>query len=107
MLVLKGKYVFGLSLSVLVINFPTTLLLSFIYVRHFRYVIMFVTFISIHLVIICVVFCAHMRRTRVYPLNPGVTHDLLVIAFTAFFHTLYSKSVGVYSIHMRGLSIGS
>jgi hypothetical protein len=30
-------------------------LLSFIFVRHFRYVIMFVTFISIHLVIICVV----------------------------------------------------
>jgi hypothetical protein len=35
---------------------------------------MFVTIISIHLVIICVVFFgAHMRRNRLYPLNPGVT----------------------------------
>jgi hypothetical protein len=35
---------------------------------------MFVTFISIHLVIVCVIFFdAHMRRTRVYPFNPGVT----------------------------------
>jgi hypothetical protein len=33
-----------------------------------------VTFISIHSVIICVVFFgAYMRRTRLYPLNPGVT----------------------------------
>jgi hypothetical protein len=32
------------------------------------------TFISIHSVIICVVFFgAYMRRTRLYPLNPGVT----------------------------------
>jgi hypothetical protein len=33
-----------------------------------------VTFISIHSVIICVVFFgAYMRCTRLYPLNPGVT----------------------------------
>jgi hypothetical protein len=33
-----------------------------------------VTFISIYSVIICVVFFgAYMRRTRLYPLNPGVT----------------------------------
>jgi hypothetical protein len=33
-----------------------------------------VTFISIHSVIICVVFfSAYMRRTQLYPLNPGVT----------------------------------
>jgi hypothetical protein len=33
-----------------------------------------VTFISIHSVIICVVFFgAYMRYTRLYPLNPGVT----------------------------------
>jgi hypothetical protein len=32
---------------------PTVLLLSFIFVRLFRYVIMIVTFISIHLVITC------------------------------------------------------
>jgi hypothetical protein len=32
------------------------------------------TFISIHFVIICDVLpCAHMRRTRLYPLNMGVT----------------------------------
>jgi hypothetical protein len=34
-----------------------------------------VIFISIHFFIICdVFFGAHMRRTRLYPLNPGVTH---------------------------------
>jgi hypothetical protein len=34
----------------------------------------FVIFISIHLVIVCVVlFGAHMRRIRLYPLNPVVT----------------------------------
>jgi hypothetical protein len=33
-----------------------------------------VTFISVHSVIICVVFFgAYMRCTRLYPLNPGVT----------------------------------
>jgi hypothetical protein len=33
-----------------------------------------VTFISIHSLIICVVFFdAYMRYTRLYPLNPGVT----------------------------------
>ena len=36
-------------------NYYFALLLSFIFVRHFRNVIMFVTFISIDLVIICVV----------------------------------------------------
>jgi hypothetical protein len=35
----------------------------------------FVTFISIHFVSICdVFFGAHMRCTRLYPLNPGVTN---------------------------------
>jgi hypothetical protein len=35
-----------------------------------------VTFISIHSVIICVVFFgAYMRCTRLCPLNPGVTDD--------------------------------
>jgi hypothetical protein len=35
----------------------------------------FMTFISMHSVIICVLFFlgAHMRCTRLYPLNPGVT----------------------------------
>jgi hypothetical protein len=36
-------------------NYKFALLLSFIFVRHFGYVIIFVTFVSIHLVIICVV----------------------------------------------------
>jgi hypothetical protein len=36
-------------------NYIVALLLSFIFVRLFCYVIMIVTFISIHLVIICVV----------------------------------------------------
>jgi hypothetical protein len=37
----------------------------------------FVTFISIHFVIICVVLLwAHMRRTRLYPLNPGVAQTM-------------------------------
>jgi hypothetical protein len=37
-----------------------------------------VTFISIHRVIICVVFFgAYMRCTRLYPLNPGVTEVVL------------------------------
>jgi hypothetical protein len=36
---------------------------------------MFVTFISIHLVIICVVFLWRTYEMhRLYPLNPGVTH---------------------------------
>jgi hypothetical protein len=35
-----------------------------------------VTFISIHSVIICVVFfSAYMRCNRLYPLNPGVTNN--------------------------------
>jgi hypothetical protein len=35
-----------------------------------------VTFISIHSVIICVVFFgAYIRCTRLYPLNPSVTHS--------------------------------
>jgi hypothetical protein len=47
-----------------------------------------VIFISIHLVIICVVLLgAHMRRTRLYPLNLGVTldgiHDLWVKGATS------------------------
>jgi hypothetical protein len=38
-----------------------------------------VTFISIHYVIICVVFFGtYMRCTRLYPLNPGVTEKELV-----------------------------
>jgi hypothetical protein len=38
-----------------------------------------VTFISIHSVIICVVFFgAYMRRTRLYPFNPGVTLIVLL-----------------------------
>jgi hypothetical protein len=41
-------------------NYYFALLLSFIFVRHPRYVIMIVTFISIHLVIMCVVL---LRRT--------------------------------------------
>jgi hypothetical protein len=40
------------------------LLLSFIFVRHFRYVIMFVRFIYIHLVIICVVLLWHTYETH-------------------------------------------
>jgi hypothetical protein len=38
---------------------------------------MIVTFICIHLVIIVLFFFdTHMTRTRLYPLNPGVTHAL-------------------------------
>jgi hypothetical protein len=42
-------------------------LLSFIFVRHFRGVIIFVIFISIHLVIICVVLL-----WRTYETHPGL-----------------------------------
>jgi hypothetical protein len=51
-------------------------MLSFIFVRlplcniYFHNI---VTFISIHSVIICVVLGPHIRHTRLYPLNPGVT----------------------------------
>jgi hypothetical protein len=38
------------------------------------------TFISIHTIIICVVFFdVYMRRTRLCRLNPGVTHHLNII----------------------------
>jgi hypothetical protein len=58
-------------------NYYFALLLSFIFVRLYRYVIMIVTFISIHLVIICVVlFGTHMRHTRLYPINLGLPHPI-------------------------------
>jgi hypothetical protein len=56
-------------------------LVCFIFIFYFvrlllcnKYFYDIVTFISIHSVIICVVFFgAYMRHTRLYPLNPGVT----------------------------------
>jgi hypothetical protein len=48
-------------------NISSFYLLSSIFVRHFRYVITFVTFISIHLVIICVVLLC-----RTYETHPGL-----------------------------------
>jgi hypothetical protein len=56
-------------------------LVCFIFIFYFvrlplynKYFYDIVTFISIHSVIICVVFFgAYMRLTRFYPLNPGVT----------------------------------
>jgi hypothetical protein len=56
-------------------------LVRFIFIFYFvrlslcnKYFYDIVTFISIHSVIICVVFfVAYMRCTRLYPLNPGVT----------------------------------
>jgi hypothetical protein len=46
-----------------------------------------VTFISIHSVIICVVFFgAYMRCTRLCPLNQGVTISYLALKF--FYHHL-------------------
>jgi hypothetical protein len=42
-----------------------------------KYIYDIVTFISMHSVIICVVFfVAYMRCTRLYPLNPGVIVEL-------------------------------
>jgi hypothetical protein len=59
------------------------MILSSFYIYHFIFVRLplcnkysdyIVTFISIHSIIICVVFFgAHMRCTRLYPLKPGVT----------------------------------
>jgi hypothetical protein len=56
-------------------------LVCFIFIIYFvrlplcnKYFYDIVTFISIHSVIICVVFFGtYMRCTRLYPLNPGVT----------------------------------
>jgi hypothetical protein len=49
-------------------NICSLYLLSFIYVRYFRYVIKFVTFISIHLVIIFVVLL-----WRTYEMHSGLS----------------------------------
>jgi hypothetical protein len=59
-------------------------LVRFIFIFYFvrlsqcnKYSDYIVTFISIHSVIICVVFFGtYMRCTRICPLNPGVTHSL-------------------------------
>jgi hypothetical protein len=64
-------------------------LVRFIFIFYFvrlplcnKYFYDIVTFISIHSVIICVVFFgAYMRRTRLYPLNPGVTKTLAATFF--------------------------
>jgi hypothetical protein len=53
-------------------NYEFALLLSFIFVRYFRYVIIFVTFISIHLVIICVVLVWRTYETHpALPIKSG------------------------------------
>jgi hypothetical protein len=53
-------------------NYLFVLLLSFIFVRHFRYVIIFVTFICIHFVIICDVLLWRTYETHLtLPLKPG------------------------------------
>jgi hypothetical protein len=49
-------------------NIYLALLLSFIFVRYFRYVIVIVTFISIHFVIICDVL---LQRT--YEMHPALS----------------------------------
>jgi hypothetical protein len=61
-----------------------------------------VTFISIHSVIICVVL-AHMRRTRLYPLNPGVTPTGLFLKVCLVEYVRRDRRGGhsFYSIWMR------
>jgi hypothetical protein len=81
---------------------------------------MFMTFISMHSIIICVVFSrAYMRYTRLCPLNPGVTpyssrqlkihernyptHDLelvaVVHALKTWRHYFYGQKCDVYMDH--------
>jgi phosphoglycerol transferase MdoB-like AlkP superfamily enzyme len=69
---MNSRWRLRVSLMALRIHISLFYLLSFIFVRHFRYVITFVTFISIHLVIIFVVLLWRTYETHPsLPLKSG------------------------------------